>query len=39
MTLTPGNTAAAAAAVTIPHLPGVPTGIDVTDVVARPTSK
>ncbi|PXX07249.1 replication initiator [Mycolicibacterium moriokaense] len=33
MTLTPRNTAAAA--VTIPHLPGLPTGIDATDVVAQ----
>lgn len=35
MTLTPRNTAAAAGAVTIPALPGLPTGIDVTDVVAQ----
>jgi hypothetical protein len=33
MTLTPRNTVAAA--VTIPVLPGVPTGIDSTDVVVQ----
>jgi hypothetical protein len=35
MTLTPRNTAAAAGAMTIPALPGFPTGIDPTDVVAQ----